>query len=65
VKYAMLPLNLNDLAPIHIQALIDSEVPESLTLEYKQHLPTKQTDESREFLYDIAAMANSAGGHFV
>ena len=61
----MLPLNLNDLAPSHIQSLIDSEVPESLTLEYKQQLPTKQTDETREFVYDIAAMANSAGGHIV
>ena len=61
----MLPLNLNDLAPSHIQSLIDSEVPESLTLEYKQQLPTKQADESREFVYDIAAMANSAGGHIV
>lgn len=61
----MLPMNLNDLAPSHIQALIDSEVPESLMLEYKQQLPTRQTDETREFVYDIAAMANSAGGHIV
>jgi hypothetical protein len=34
-------------------------------LEYKSELPSRQSDQKREFLYDIAAMANSAGGDFV
>lgn len=61
----MLPVNLNDLIAAHIEGLIESEVPESLTLDYKQQLPSKGTDDKKEFLYDIAAMANSAGGDLV
>ncbi|MHB1744163.1 MAG: AlbA family DNA-binding domain-containing protein [Acidobacteriaceae bacterium] len=49
----------------HIQNLIDSEVAESLTLEYKQKLPSDQSEEKREFLYDVAAMSNAAGGDIV
>lgn len=61
----MLPQNLADTTPTHIQNLIDSEVAESLTLEYKQALPTQQSEDKREFLYDIAGMANSGGGDFI
>ena len=62
----MLPVNLNDLTPEHIQGLIDSEVAESLTLEYKQQLPNKDGgDDKRSFLYDVSAMANAAGGDIV
>jgi hypothetical protein len=61
----MLPVNLNDLTAAHIEGLIESEVPESLTLDYKQQLPSKGSDDKKEFLYDVAAMANSAGGDLV
>lgn len=61
----MLPENLDDLKPPHIQALIDAEVAESLSLEFKEQLPTSQRDDKKEFLYDVAAMANSAGGYLV
>lgn len=61
----MLPVNLNDLTPAHIESLIESEVQESLTLDYKQQLPSRGRDDKKEFLYDVAAMANSAGGHLV
>lgn len=62
---AMLPVNLSEVAPSHIQALIDSEVAESLTLEYKRELPTGQSEQKKEFLFDIAAMANATGGDIV
>lgn len=67
----MLPINLDDLTPAHIQTLIDSEVAESLTLEYKEQLPVKEKapgkegDQKREFLYDVAAFANAVGGDIV
>ena len=61
----MLPTNLSDLNATHIENLIYSEVPESLTLEYKQQLPSKQSEDKKEFVYDIAAMANAAGGDLV
>lgn len=61
----MLPLNLTDVTPEHIADLISSEVAEGLTLEYKQELPNDSTDQKREFVYDIAAMANAGGGDIV
>jgi hypothetical protein len=61
----MLPANLNDLTPEHIQGLIDSEIAEGLSLEFKRQLPTNQSEEKKEFLYDIAAMANAAGGDII
>lgn len=61
----MLPVNLNDLTPDHIQRLIGSEVAENLTLEYKSDLPTEQSEQKRGFLYDVAAMANMGGGDIV
>lgn len=61
----MLPVNFDDLTPNHIQELIESEVAEGLTLEYKEQLPGDQSDDKRKFLYGIAALANSAGGDMV
>lgn len=61
----MLPVNLDDLTPADIESLIESEVPESLTLDYKQQLPGDQKEEKREFLHDVAAMANSSGGDLI
>lgn len=61
----MLPSNLDELTADHIQELIDAEVAESLTLEYKRELPSGQSEQKREFLYDVAAMANAAGGHII
>jgi hypothetical protein len=65
ILLVMLPINLHDLTCNDIQRLIDSEVTESLTLEYKEALPTTSGDDKREFLYDVAAMANRAGGDIV
>ena len=61
----MLPVSLSELASSHIQELIDSEVAENLTLEYKRELPTGQSEQKKEFLFDIAALANAAGGDIV
>lgn len=56
-----LPLNLNTAADI--QRLVDEQVHEQLTLEYKGEIPHPKNDEEiRKFAKDIAAMANSAGG---
>jgi len=62
----MLPVDLSELTPTHVESLVDNEVAESLTLEYKQQLPSKESsDEKRAFLYDVVAMANAAGGDIV
>jgi hypothetical protein len=46
----MLPIDLEDLTPTHIQGLIDSEVAEGLRLEFKEQLPSDQSDDKRKFL---------------
>lgn len=61
----MLPLNLADVTPEDIQDYIDSEVAESLTLDYKEAWPGAGTDDKREFVYDVAAFANEAGGDLI
>jgi hypothetical protein len=61
----MLPINLDELSPSHVYGLIESEVAEGLRLEYKQQLPGDDPDGKRKFLYEVAAMANSAGGDIV
>lgn len=45
-----------------IQQLIDNAVSESRTLDYKRDLPGDSDSEKREFLSDIASLANAAGG---
>jgi hypothetical protein len=54
------PLHEVDLPAL--QRLIDHKVGETLRLEYKRVLPTKQEDSRREFLKDVSAFANAAGG---
>ena len=61
----MLPTDLSELTAADIEGLVESEVAESLTLDYKLKLPSGQSEEKREFLYDVAAMANSAGGNLI
>jgi hypothetical protein len=59
----MLPLNLADITATDIRNLIDSEVAESVTLEYKEEFPSME--DKKEFLYDISALANQAGGDLI
>lgn len=47
---------------IDIEALVTNQVPESRTLEYKAMLPGGSDGERKEFLADISAFANAAGG---
>jgi hypothetical protein len=59
----MLPTNVQELKFTNIQSLLDNEVAENLTLEYKQGIPTGQGEEKKELLFDFAATANPAGPH--
>ena len=46
-----------------IDLLITNGVPEGRDIEYKAKLPGKARCEHEEFLHDVAAFANAAGGH--
>jgi hypothetical protein len=61
----MLPISLVDVALADIRRLINSEVVENINLEYKEALPSDGKDDKREFLADVAAIANMAGGDIV
>jgi predicted HTH transcriptional regulator len=53
---------LNDIREQHLQSLIDNNVPESRTLEFKKEAVGANENDKREFLKDTTALANTAGG---
>ena len=48
-----------------LQSLVDNQVAEAKTVEYKQALPGTNDSDKREFLSDVSSFANAAGGHIV
>jgi hypothetical protein len=64
----MTPLFNKPLAEVSqqdIQDLKDNRIPESRTLDYKRDLYSPNDDGKREFLKDVTAFANTAGGYLV
>lgn len=57
--------NLQEILAGDIAQLVEEEAEESVTLEFKQQLPQGGDEDRREFLYDVAALANAAGGFLV
>ncbi len=57
------PFDKIDLADI--EDLIEQEVSEKRTLDYKEKLPGKGTDEKRELANDVSSFANAAGGDII
>jgi len=53
---------LADVVWSDLQALIDDQVPESPTLDYKEQLPGWTDSGKKELLADVSALANSSGG---
>jgi predicted HTH transcriptional regulator len=45
--------------------LLDNQVPEGKSLEYKQTLPAASDSDRKEFLADASSFANAAGGHLI
>lgn len=56
---------LEDLVESDLQNLVDDEVREAKTVEYKRALPGNSDAEKKEFLADVSSFANAAGGHLV
>ena len=48
-----------------LQQLVDNEVSEGKTLEYKSELNFKTVDERKEFLADVSSFANCIGGDLI
>lgn len=56
---------LGQLTLADLEDLVENGVPEGMTLDYKQELPTSQDEAKREFLRDVTSFANTRGGHIV
>ena len=68
---------LKEITEIDLQTLVNNQIGERKTLEYKQSLPRYDdmqnekvngksvTEEKKEFLADVSALANTAGGHLI
>jgi hypothetical protein len=61
----MLPLQIDEVGPQHIAALVADKVTEHKTLEYKEKLPDGTEGAKKEFLADVSSFANSSGGDIV
>ena len=48
-----------------VLALMENQVPEGKTIEYKQSLPGNSYDDRKEFLSDVSSFANASGGHLI
>lgn len=48
-----------------LQVLIDDEVPEGKSIDYKLEVNLKKDDDKKEFLADVTSFANTAGGHLL
>ncbi|WP_292368404.1 helix-turn-helix domain-containing protein [Methanoregula sp. UBA64] len=48
-----------------LQKLIDNEIPEGRTIEYKEKINVGNDEEKREFLADISSFANTDGGDII
>jgi hypothetical protein len=61
----MIPGQLAAIDGQTIAALLQNGVPESVTIDYKETLPSDNDEGRREFLADVSAFANTFGGDIV
>lgn len=54
-----------DLNEGDLQLLVEEQVMEKRSIEYKRELPSDAQESKREFLADISSFANAAGGHII
>lgn len=48
-----------------LQNLVDNQVPESKTIDYKEFLPGNSDSDKKEFLYDVSSFSNASGGDLI
>ena len=58
----MLPVRIEEVDVAALQALVENEVAEGKTIEYKRELPGRADSEKVPFLEAVSAFANTAGG---
>ena len=58
----MLPVRIEDVDVAALEALVENEVAEGKTIEYKRELPGGADSDKVPFLEAVSAFANTAGG---
>jgi len=61
----MIARKLADITQADFQRLVESNVQERKTLEYKAVLPSNSDSDKKEFLADVSSLANTEGGDLV
>ena len=56
---------LESLEKSDLQSLVENQVPEGKTIDYKQALPGNSDSDKREFLADVSSFANAVGGNLI
>lgn len=56
---------LETITETDLQSLVDNQVPEGKTIEYKESLPGNADSDKKEFLADVSSFANAAGGNLI
>ena len=56
---------LEELNSADLCLLIEDQVSECKTIDYKRTLPGRTDADRREFLHDVSSFANSSGGHLL
>ncbi len=55
----------SDLDETDLQSLINNQVTEGKSVEYKSSLPGNSDRDKKEFLADVSSFSNSAGGYLL
>jgi len=61
----MIQKPLDQITEADLQDLIDNQIQEHKTIEYKQALPTKAPSEIKKFLANVSSFANASGGDLI
>lgn len=61
----MINKKIEDITAEDLQALIDNNVPEGRTIEYKRDIPSNSDSSKKEFLADVTSFANTSGGDLI
>lgn len=57
--------HINNIAEADLQTLVDNNVLEGKTIEYKRELPNNADASKKEFLADVTSFANTSGGNLI
>jgi len=61
----MINRNIEEISKEDLKALVENEVIEHKTIEYKRELPGNSDGDKKEFLADVTSFANASGGDLV